>query len=231
VKFVAPEKIEIAVSGSDKVTGLVYSAGKDGRIGATLLLGHGAGRDQLSPFMVMFASRLAASGIDTVTFNFVYTERKRRIPDRTDKLESCYRAAIAAVAGLGGLASNKLFIGGKSMGGRIASHIAAQGIEGLSGCVFLGYPLHPPGRPERLRDQHLASITVPMLFMQGSTDTFGTPDELRPIIQRLSARWTLYVIEGGDHSFKVPKKGDVPQDGVYQGVIERIGEWISEITG
>jgi predicted alpha/beta-hydrolase family hydrolase len=228
-RFMAPEEIIISVNETDSVSGLVYHAPDDVRQGATLVLGHGAGGNQSAGFMVLFASRLAVRGIDAATFNFVYTEKKRKIPDRTDKLESCYRAVIAALQSRAELAKNSLFIGGKSMGGRIASHLASQGVDGLSGCVFLGYPLHPPGNPDRLRAAHLSTITVPLLFVQGSKDTFGTPEELRPILAGLTAPSTLEVIEGGDHSFKVPKKGGPTQDEIYNRVIDRIVDWMTSI--
>jgi uncharacterized protein len=100
-------------------------------------------------------------------------------------------------------------VGGKSMGGRIASQVAGANGDDIAGLVFLGYPLHPPGRPDILRTKHLPDIDAPMLFVQGSRDAFGTPDELTPIIRNLTAPAELCVVEGGDHSFKVPKKAAV----------------------
>ena len=170
----------------------------------------------------------AARGIDAVTFNFLYTEHGRRAPDPNDKLEACYRAVIEAVRGHKRLRGNKLAIGGKSMGGRIASQVAASGAGDLAGLVFLGYPLHPPGNPEKLRANHLADIKAPMLFVQGSRDTFGTPDELRPIIKKLKPTATLYVVEGGDHSFKVPKSSGMPQQDVHNAVLDEVSRWLRE---
>jgi uncharacterized protein len=124
-----------------------------------------------------------------------------------------------------------LTIGGKSMGGRIASQVAAGGIGDLAGLVFLGYPLHPPGRPDRLRAAHLSDVKAPMLFVQGSRDTFGTPDELRPIITRTEPPAHLYVVEGGDHSFKVRKAMGVGQHDVYRAIQDHIAAWLREIVG
>jgi predicted alpha/beta-hydrolase family hydrolase len=180
--------------------------------------------------MVMFASGLASRGIDTATFNFLYTEKGRGAPDRGDKLELCYRAAIATVRQIEGIKENALVIGGKSMGGRIASQVAAAGLEDLSGLVYLGYPLHPPGKPEQLRSKHLGQIRAPMLFIQGSRDSFGTPEELRPIIEELHLPAELYEVEGGDHSFKVPKRAPVTQEQVYENVMDEIKRWISLIA-
>jgi predicted alpha/beta-hydrolase family hydrolase len=121
---------------------------------------------------------------------------------------------------------DKLAIGGKSMGGRIASQVAAAGLGDLAGLVFLGYPLHPPGRPDRLRAAHLSQVRAPMLFVQGSRDPFGKPDELRPIIKGLEPSAELYVVEAGDHSFKVPKSLGVRQQDVYEAIQDRIETWL-----
>jgi hypothetical protein len=174
---------------------------------------------------VSFASGLAARGIDIITFNFLYCEQGRRIPDPNDKLEACYRAVIEAVRDQM-KSRDALAIGGKSMGGRIASQVAASGIGELAGLVFLGYPLHPPGRPDRPRAKHLSDIKAPMLFVQGSRDAFGTPDELRPIVTSLEPPAGLYVVEGGDHSFKVRKGAG--QGDTYRATQDHIAAWLHE---
>ena len=139
-------------------TALVYAAAERA-LGATLMLGHGAGAGQRSAFMVDFAHALSALGLDVVTFNFLYTEQRRRIPDRAPALEACYRDVIAAVREAVPSANRGLFIGGKSMGGRIATQVAAADRDlPITGLVLLGYPLHPPGRPDQRRDKHLAAI-------------------------------------------------------------------------
>ena len=125
---------------------------------------------------------------------------------------------------------DKLAIGGKSMGGRIASQVAADGAGDLAGLVFLGYPLHPPGRPDRLRAAHLRDVAAPMLFIQGSLDAFGTPEELYPIIDPLKPRTELYVVKGGDHSFKVLKSAGVRQQDVYRGIQDRMATWLRGIA-
>ena len=218
-----PEHISIEVASDQKVTAIIYAAAKARQAGIGLILGPGAGAPQTSGFMVTFASELAARGIDVVTFNFLYMEQRRRVPDSNAKLEACYRAVIEAVARrkLG-----KLAIGGKSMGGRIASQVAALGAAEVAGLVLLGYPLHPPGRPEELRVKHLPAIETPMLFVQGSRDAFGTPEELRPFMRKLKARAELHVVEGGDHSLKVPKRSGLSQADVYKSVQARIDQWL-----
>lgn len=219
------ETLTVEVNEGESVTALLYSAAKKDRAGFTVVLGHGAGASQLSGFMRMFASGMAARGIDAMTFNFLYSERGRHIPDPKARLESCYRAVINAALNHRKLKKNRLVIGGKSMGGRIASQVAAAEGDRIAGLVFLGYPLHPPGRPDKLRAEHLQDIHAPMLFAQGARDSFGTRDEIGAVIKKLRLPATLYVIEGGDHSFKVPKKLGVPQEKVYENVMDKVVEW------
>lgn len=221
------EQFKVDIDESQSVTATVYPATAKSRAGITLILGHGAGAGQTSGFIVMFAGELAARGVDVVTFNFSYIERGRHVPDPGDKLEACYRAVIAAARAHKKLKDNRLAIGGKSMGGRIASQVAAKGLDDLAGLVFLGYPLHPPGKPEQQRSKHLPNIKAPMLFVQGSRDSFGTPDELRPILKKLKTPCKLYEVEGGDHSLKVPKKAGSQQD-VYAAVQDEIAKWLRD---
>jgi uncharacterized protein len=176
---------------------------------------------------VKFATALALRGIETITFNFAYTEAGRRVPDRNDRLEAAWRRMIAAYRdGEVGARARRLAIGGKSMGGRIASQVAAADGDGLAGLVFLGYPLHPPGRPEKLRSAHLPQIRAPMLFVQGSRDTFGTPDELAPILKSLHAPAELCVIDDGDHSFKVRKSAPLSQSAVFDFILDTVERWL-----
>jgi uncharacterized protein len=223
-----PEKFIVKPSDSDSVTALLYAASKKERAGMTVILGHGAGANQLHPFMRLFANGLAERGFDVMTFNFLYLEQGRRVPDTKAKLEACYRAVIEAALRHKKLKENRLVIGGKSMGGRIASQVAAtpESTDKIAGLVFLGYPLHPPGKPEQLRDAHLKDVRAPMLFVQGTRDAFGTPDELRAVIKRLHLPATLHAIEGGDHSLKVPKSLGVPQTEVYENVMNEIAGWL-----
>jgi predicted alpha/beta-hydrolase family hydrolase len=228
------DRLTINVSEGKRVTALAYRAADDGRAGVTLVLAHGAGAGQSSPFMVRFASGLAFRGLDVLTFNFLYTEQRRRVPDRTEKLEACYRAAIEAERSDGPFGRNALFIGGKSMGGRIGSHLAAAETDvaarGIQGLILLGYPLHPPGKPDQLRVAHLTHIRVPMLLIQGFRDPFGTPAELRPVLDRLSAPVTLHVVENGDHSLAPPKRSPLSVDQIYAEVQDAIVQWVKGLV-
>jgi len=218
-----PEVISVETGPDQKVSATVYPAAEKTHTGITLILGHGAGAGQNSSFMVSFATALAARGIDTVTFNFLYMEQGRRLPDPKDKLEACYRAVIAAI---GQRKSGRLAIGGKSMGGRIATQVAAAGAPEVAGLVLLGYPLHPPGKKDQLRAKHLVQIKAPMLFVQGSRDVFGTPPELQPIIRKLPAAAELFEVAGGDHSFKVLKRDGGSQEETYRAIQDRIEAWL-----
>ncbi len=216
------------VGADEQTTALVYAADEP-RVGAALILGHGAGAGQHSPFMIAFAQALSARGADLITFNFLYTERKRKLPDRAPVLESCYRAVIEAVRDRLDSARRALFIGGKSMGGRIATQVAAADADlPLAGLVLLGYPLHPPGQPDRLRDAHLPGVARPMLFVQGTRDAFGTPAELAPILGRVSPTPTLHEVAGGDHSFKLGgRDAAARQAALYDEIQRAMVDWIA----
>ena len=216
---------------SAATTALVYGA-EDQPASAALILGHGAGAGQDSPWMVSFSRALSALGLDVITFNFLYTEQHRRLPDRGPLLESCYRAVIEAARQEVEAARRWLVIGGKSMGGRIATQVAAADPElALGGLVLLGYPLHPPGRPAQRRDAHLPAVGRPMLFVQGSRDAFGTPTELAPVLASLAPAATLHTVEGGDHSFKIGGRDPERQAAADDAIQRTIVEWIRRLVG
>ena len=169
-----------------------------------VILAHGAGQGMNSPFMKFFHETLPRRGILSVQFNFEYMDTGRKIPDPQPKLQALYRQIVEEVSQTHH--PEKLIIGGKSMGGRVASYIAGDS-EQVNGLVFLGYPLHPPGKQDQLRDSHLYDIQLPMLFLSGTRDTFATRPLLEQVVDRLGERATLVWTEGGDHSLKVGKKG------------------------
>jgi uncharacterized protein len=201
----------------------VYSA--DSPV-AAIVLAHGAGAGRMSTFMVQTATGLATRAIASATFDFPYMAARRKVPDAAPVLEAAWRDAIAAARQA--FAGLPLFIGGKSMGGRIASHVAAQGCGDVSGLVFLGYPLHPPGKPHQRRDAHLPSIRQPMLFVQGSRDAFGTVEEIRGLLPSLQ-RAALHEVAGGDHSFRVAGRGAPRPDAVLATVLDAVALWMRGI--
>ena len=192
---------------------------------AALVLAHGAGAGQKSAWMVKAAQALAERGISVATFDFPYMTAGKKVPDRAPVLEQAWRDALRAVQGT---KATKVFIGGKSMGGRIATHIASQGVEGIAGVVLLGYPLHPPGQPDKRRDAHLPQIKEPVLFVQGSSDTFGTGNEIQALLPKMQNA-TLHLIDGGDHSFKV-RGGAASVAAAFDEAIATVAGWIRERT-
>ncbi|MDR6558649.1 putative alpha/beta-hydrolase family hydrolase [Arthrobacter pascens] len=167
---------------------------------ATLVVAHGAGAGMEHPFMSGFTRALHDDGVATLRFNFPYREAGRKFPDRPPAAIAAWRAAMDAARSLS--EGEPLWAAGKSFGGRMASMAVAEGMP-ASGLVYLGYPLHPPGKPEKLRDEHLYGLELPMLFLQGTRDTFATPELLEGVVSRVGPNATLHWCEGGDHSFAV----------------------------
>jgi predicted alpha/beta-hydrolase family hydrolase len=167
---------------------------------AVVAVAHGAGSDMDHPLLVGFTDCLNEAGIASLRFNFPYMEAGRKTPDREPAAIAAWRAVFDATKGRAG--GKRVFASGKSYGGRMASMAAAEGMP-ADGLVFLGYPLHPPGKPERLRDAHLDDIHVPMLFLQGTDDPFARRDLLAGVVGRLGRWAVLHEVEGGDHSFRV----------------------------
>lgn len=180
-----------------------------------LVLAHGAGGDMADAILVGVAKAMADGGTAVLRFNFPYREAGRRAPGAQTRSEACYRA-VADVARLEGM---PLYLGGKSYGGRIASHIVALGYP-ADGLVFLSYPLHAPGRFDNLRDDHLRTIALPMLFIQGTRDTFARPDLLDATLASLPSA-THAAIEGADHGLKVPRRTRTDVVGEIASAIQR----------
>lgn len=190
-----------------------------------LFFANGAGADMHADFMSFVGDGIAGSGCAVCRFNFVYQEKGRKTPDRQSLLEDTYRAVIADVRREW---DGTVVLGGKSLGGRIASHIASAG-ELCDGLIFFGYPLHPPGRPERLRDQHLHDVKVPMLFIEGTRDPFCPLETLESVRAELPAVTQLSVIEDGDHSFKVRKSSGRTNEDSWREVVDLASTWLSRI--
>jgi len=176
-----------------------------------------------SPFMSYFHEQLAERGFLTIKFNFEYIDQKRKMPDPQPKLQARYRTVVSEV--IAGHKPQRVIIGGKSMGGRVASYIAGD-TPGVQGLVFLGYPLHPPGKQDRLRDQHLYDLKLPMLFVSGTKDTFAERSLLEKVVGKIGDRATLIWIEGGDHSLKMGRadKESLPR------AVEYVVEWASRVS-
>ncbi len=221
--------------GEPTLPGVLYPANAAaGPTGVVLVFAHGAGAGQGSPFMRRYAELLAVRGIAVVTFDFLYMSAGRRLPDRPPVLERAFLAAMAAAAEAVGPSARAVFVGGKSMGGRMATHLAARperwtGAPPLVGAVAFGYPLKPPGPRGGDRVSHLQRLGVPTLVVQGTRDTFGGPDDLRAAVPG-SAQLRVVPVETGDHSLKVLASTRRPQADVDHDVTGEAARWMIEVA-
>jgi predicted alpha/beta-hydrolase family hydrolase len=197
------------------------------RATALLALAHGAGADMRHPFMVALATMLAQHGVATLRYQFPYTERGNRRPDAQPLLlETVRSAAATALEAAEGL---PIFAGGKSMGGRMTTLAASQApLSGVRGIVLVGFPLHPAGTPSTGRAEHLANVSVPMLFLQGTRDTLADLELMRETCRSLGARATLHVVDGGDHSFHVLKRTRRTDAEVLEELARATERWAGE---
>ncbi|HXV91016.1 MAG TPA: alpha/beta family hydrolase [Gemmatimonadales bacterium] len=218
------QSVQFAV-GDARVSGLLDRP-PDAR--ALLVLAHGAGAGMLHPFLNAMAARLAEREVATFRYQFPYMDARRRRPDPPDTIVAGVRAAVDEA---GRLAPDlPLFAGGKSFGGRMTSTAqSGEPLPGVRGLVFLGFPLHPPGRPGTSRADHLDGVAIPMLFLQGTRDEFAGLDELRPVVRRLGPRATLHVVDGADHSFHVLKRSGRTDAKVLHELAEAIAQWAAPL--
>ena len=213
------EDIQVQVSSRHTVTAL-RDLPEDSAPAWTLIYAPGAGSNLNDAFGTHLSRRLTAQGLATMRFQFPYTEEKRRRPDRSQLLEETWSAVIDEA----GASFPKLAIGGRSMGGRIASQIAAQ-VTGVDALALFAYPLRPPYDPSKLRDGHFASLAVPTFFCSGTRDSFGTPEELREAVDKVpNAR--LHLLEGADHSFGVAKASGQTRQQVWDEAVDQLLDWI-----
>ncbi len=222
----ASVELPIAVAErADGVSGLLLRPD-----GARLLyvLAHGAGAGMRHPFLESIAQGLAQRSIATLRYQFLYMERRAR-PDPPAVAAATVRAAVVEAARVApGL---PLIAGGKSFGGRMTSTAQAEdALPGVRGLVFLGFPLHPPGRPDDRRAEHLAQVRIPMLFLQGDRDEFADLKLLRPMVKQLGERATLHLVEGGDHSFHVLKRSGRTDVEVMAELVATIVAWTAGIV-
>jgi predicted alpha/beta-hydrolase family hydrolase len=201
------------------------AAGSDTDI--VFVCAHGAGGSMHDGGMTKTAETLVSKGLGVVRFNFLYKEKKSSRPDPMPRLKECVAAVVARVRDE--LAPKVLIIGGRSMGGRAASMLAAEGFE-CDGLFLLAYPLHPAGQPEKLRDAHLAAIKVPVLCVNGTRDALCTPDLMKRALKTVTTDWTMHWIEGADHSFHVLKSSGRTDAEVMQEIGETGHAWALHIA-
>ena len=220
------EIIEIPVSDSEKIPGIL-SIPDAGQVDTGVILAHGAGGDMNNPMLTFLAEGLADAGYLALRFNFLYREKGRKSPDRREVLYSAWQGAYRVLAEHPDYRPKHIVGAGKSMGGRIASQMVAEKKLPVERLIFLGYPLHAPGRKDKLRDGHLYEISIPMLFFAGTRDQLCDLQLLKQVLSRVIAPWQLEIIEGGDHSFHVPKSYAIDPAEIDGRILRRIIEWLS----
>jgi predicted alpha/beta-hydrolase family hydrolase len=219
--------VTIAVSATLRVSGLLQGA-QESRV--CLVLAHGAGAGMTHPSLAAVAAELAERRIATLRYQFPYMEQGGKRPDPPKLAHATVRAAVAEAARL--LPQMPLFAGGRSFGGRMTSQAQALSpLPGIRGLIFLGFPLHPAGRPSRERGEHLFDVEIPMLFLQGTRDALAMLDELEPVCEALGVRATLRLFADADHSFHVPARTGRKDAQVRAEMLDALAAWIEEVLG
>lgn len=220
-----PQPLTIAVDAARRVSGLLEQP-PEAR--ACYVMAHGAGAGMSHPFMAAMAEGLAARGVATLRYQFPYMEQGLKRPDAPGLAQSTVRAAVAEA--LLRVPSLALFAGGKSFGGRMTSQAqAAAPLPGVRGLAFLGFPLHPAGRPSQERGRHLFDIAIPMLFLQGTRDALAQPEQLEPLCRALGERAVLKPFRDADHSFHVPARSGRTDLQVRGEMLDALAAWIDRV--
>ena len=218
--------VTIAVDDINSVSGLLQAPT---RARACYMMAHGAGAGMTHAFMASFANDLAERDIATLRYQFPYMERGSRRPDSPKVAQATVRAAVGEAARL--LPKLALFAGGKSFGGRMTSQAqAASPLAGVRGLVFVGFPLHPPGKPADERGAHLFDVQIPMLFLQGSRDEFAELSLLQNLVAKLGARASLELFDEADHSFHVPARTGKKDPQIRAEMADAMAEWMVRLT-
>jgi predicted alpha/beta-hydrolase family hydrolase len=223
----SPQKLKLQVDNADEVSALLL---RPSAARACYIFAHGAGAGMTHPFMEMVAAGLCERGIATLRYQFPYMEKGSRRPDAPAVAHAAVRAAVAEAARCcPGLA---LFAGGKSFGGRMTSQAqAAAPLAGVRGLAFLGFPLHPAGKPSDTRAKHLFDVDIPMLFIQGTRDKLAELPLLEPIVKRLGKSASLHLVQEADHSFHVPARSGRNDRDAMSEVLDALSAWIGAIAG
>src|SRR5439155_7829334 len=220
-----PQPVTIPVSDAQRVSGLLQ-APREAR--ACCVLAHDAGAGMTHPFMAAIAKGLAERGTATLRYQFPYMEQGSKRPDAPKLAQATVRAAVLEAARL--VPELALFAGGKSFGGRMTSQAQAESsLPGVRGLVFLGFPLHPPGKPSDERAKHLFDVQIPILFLQGTRDDFAKLELLEPLCKQLGRRATLKLFQDADHSFHVPKSSGRTDSEVRDELLDAVAKWMETI--
>jgi len=218
------ERAEWRVKVGGEETSAVFEPSQTSEQDVVFVCAHGAGGNMNDRGLLQTANTLRSRGLGVVRFNFLYKEKKSGRPDPMPRLKECFTAVVSRVREE--IEPKKLIIGGRSMGGRAASMLAADGFE-CDGLLLLAYPLHPPGKPDQLRDAHLPAIKVPVLCFNGTRDPFCTPDLMEAVLKRVKTDWKMHWIEGADHSFHVLKSSGRTDAEVLAEIGNATEVWVS----
>lgn len=226
----ADEYVFIPGEHGEKISTLVsFPQDYDASVKPAVILAHGAGNDMFNPLLAHMAHLLDQAGCLCIRFNFPYRDRGRRSPDSDDVLMATWMSVYQYFRNHPGYQPRTIVAAGKSLGGRVASQAVAAGLLDVQGLILYGYPLHPPGKKDVLRDAHLHRISVPMLFFAGSHDPFCDASVLRDVLGRIQAPSTLEIIEGADHSFKMPAGSEVMEEQVYARILGKTLSWLETV--
>ncbi len=220
-------KHSIAVTEGENISAVLsLPESSSGQALKTVLIAHGAGGNMDNEFIVAMAEGLAEAGMATLRFNFLYAEKGRKAPDSPKKLNAAWLAVSDWIKTCSYFSVGPVYAAGKSMGGRYASQLLAEGLLDAEALILYGYPLHAPGKKDRLRDEHLYKIGIPMLFIEGTRDSLCDLEKLEGVLKRIKSPWSLEIIEGGDHSFRVPKALGLSSEQVNADILQRTLAWI-----
>jgi predicted alpha/beta-hydrolase family hydrolase len=222
-----PGRREWRVDVGSETTSVAYDPPDGADQGIVFVCAHGAGGNMNDRGLVQTAAALRRRGIGVVRFNFLYKEKKSGRPDPMPRLKECVVAVVARTREE--IHPGTLIIGGRSMGGRAASMLAAEGFD-CDGLLLLAYPLHPPGKPDQLRDAHLPAIKVPVICFNGTRDPFCTPSLMQDVLTRVKTRWEMHWVEGADHSFHVLKSSGKTDEQVLDGIGDAVDNWVGRLS-
>jgi predicted alpha/beta-hydrolase family hydrolase len=221
IQIMGKENVSAVLSGPDQCS----DSNKTG-----VVIAHGAANDMNNRLIVAVADGLAAAGYTTLRFNFPYKENGKKSPDAEPTLIHTWQGAVTHLLNNDRFPVHRVIAAGKSMGGRIASQMVAADQMDVAALIFLGYPLHAPGRTDKLRDSHLYGIKKPLLFFAGTRDPLCNMEKLREVLHRLPGPYDLDIVKGGDHSFKLPKSSSRSTESVHRQITEKCLQWLDPIS-
>ena len=225
------ENTAVEIMGKEKVSAVLSGPDQSGDANKTgVIIAHGAANDMNNSLIVAVADGLSSAGYTTLRFNFPYKEKGLKSPDAEPTLIRAWQAAVTHLLNNERFPVDRVVAAGKSLGGRIASQMVAADQMVVEALIFLGYPLHAPGRTDKLRDSHLYEIKKPMLFFAGTRDPLCNMEKLREVFRRLPGQHDLEIVEDGDHSFRLPKSSSGSADSVHRQIVVKCLQWLEPIS-